>query len=194
LTYVSRYWEYTLSKAGMIQALYRWRVRYSLVGLILAVVLARPNLQSLLAGLGFCILGLLLRAWACGYLRKDIKLTTSGPYRYTRNPLYLANLIIGISVVAAARSWWVFGFFCLYFLLFYPVIIRREKDKMEGLFPEQYQEYSQKVPLFFPTLKPIPFASEKTFDWALFKKNKERRAGIAALIFWTTIILKMILF
>lgn len=183
-----------MNRASIIDAVYRWRVRCSLMGLILAVVLARPNFQSLLAGLGFCILGLLLRAWACGHLRKDVKLTTSGPYRYTRNPLYLANLIIGISVVAAARSWWVFAFFCLYFLLFYPVIIKREKEKMEKFFPGKYEEYSQKVPLFFPALKPNPPASEKTFDWALFKKNKERRAGIAALFFWAIIMLKMILF
>lgn len=183
-----------MDRASIIDAVYRWRVRYSLLGLISSILLARPNFQSLLAGLGFSILGLLLRAWACGHLRKNVKLTTTGPYRYTRNPLYLANLIIGISVVAAARSWWVFALFCLYFLLFYPVIIKREKDKMEEFFPEQYQAYSKKVPLFFPSLRPNPSISEKTFDWALFKKNRELRAGIAALFFWTAIILKMILF
>jgi protein-S-isoprenylcysteine O-methyltransferase Ste14 len=164
------------------------------VSLILVILLAQPNFHSLLAGVGFCILGLLLRAWACGHLKKDKKLTITGPYRYTRNPLYLANLIIGISVVAASRSWWVFAIFSLYFLLFYPVIIMREKNKMEKLFPEKYAEYNKKVPLFLPSIKVYSTAPETAFDWALYNKNKERRAAIAALFFWTVIVLKMLLF
>jgi protein-S-isoprenylcysteine O-methyltransferase Ste14 len=192
--YVSKHWRIPLDKASFIACIYRWRVRFSLAGLISAVLLARPNFHSLLAGMGFCILGLLLRAWACGHLKKDVRLTTTGPYRYTRNPLYLANLIIGLSVVAAARSWWVLGIFSFYFLLFYPVIIKREKEKMEEFFPEKYAEYSKKVPLFFPSVRPFPSVPGISFDWTLYKKNRERRAAVAAVFFWAALTLKMLVF
>jgi protein-S-isoprenylcysteine O-methyltransferase Ste14 len=108
-----------VTKTDIAQFLYRKRVRSSLISVIAAVILARPNLLSLLAGAGFITLGLLLRGWACGHLTKDRELTTSGPYRYTRNPLYLGSLWIALGVTAASRSWWVAALFALNFLLFW---------------------------------------------------------------------------
>ncbi len=174
--------------------IYRWRVRGHFISIILAVVLAKPNIYSLLSGIGFVILGLLLRGWACGHLKKEKRLAVSGPYKYTRNPLYLGNLIIGIGIVAGTRSWWVLAIFVAYFLKFYPVVIINEKNKMRKLFPQEYKEYSRKVPLFIPTFRPYAKAADISFDWALYKKNKELRALIWGAIFWIILILKMILF
>ena len=81
----------------------------------------------------FCA-GLLLRAWASGHLRKEKELTISGPYQYTRNPLYLGSLVIGAAIVIGCRSWWIFVIFILYFLLFYPVAVLFEQEKMIALF------------------------------------------------------------
>jgi protein-S-isoprenylcysteine O-methyltransferase Ste14 len=177
----------------LTDVLYRWRVRASLISVIAAFVLARPNRLSLLAGSGFIILGLLLRGWACGHLTKDRDLTISGPYRYTRNPLYLGSLLIGIGVTAASRSWWVAGLFALNFLIFYPVTIRREKEVLLEAFPEAYRAFSRSVPLFFPGWKPNPQASTDPFTWRLYKKNKEYRALWGALIFVALLCLKMVL-
>lgn len=163
--------------------IYRWRVRASLISVIAAVILARPNPQSLLAGAGFITLGLLLRGWACGHLTKDSELTTSGPYRYTRNPLYFGSLWIAIGVTAASRSWWVAALFALNFLIFYPITIYRERAAMKELFPEAYAEYSRGVPLFFPGWRPYSGSKDKSFSWDLYKANKEYRALVAALIF-----------
>ena len=91
-----------MSDSKIITTIYKWRVRFGLLALILTVLFARPNLISLLTGLTVTILGLILRLWACGHLKKEKELTTSGPYRHTRNPLYLGNVIIGIGVVIGA--------------------------------------------------------------------------------------------
>ncbi len=171
------------TKANILQILYRGRVRASLISVIAALVLARPNRPSLLAGAGFIILGLLLRGWACGHLTKDRELTTSGPYRYTRNPLYLGSLGLAVGITAASRSWWVAGLFVLNFLFFYAVTISKEKRVMQKLFPEAYEDYSQHVPLFFPGWRPYPNARTKTFSWDRYRSNKEYRALIAAFIF-----------
>ena len=65
---------------------------------------------------------------------------------------------------------------------------------MRKLFPQEYKEYSRKVPLFIPTFRPYAKAADISFDWALYKKNKELRALIWGAIFWIILILKMILF
>lgn len=172
--------------------IYRWRIRANLICLILSLLLARPKLYFFFAGLGLTLLGLLLRAWASGHLSKEKILAISGPYKYTRNPLYLANLIIGLGVMTASHSGWVLLVFCLNFIIFYPVAVLVERERMRRIFPHQYDKYSRKVPLFFPTLKPTDNASDHRFSWKYYYKNRELRTVIAALIFWTLLTLKYI--
>lgn len=174
--------------------IYDWRIRANLICILASVVLSRPRPLSLVAGGGLIALGLLLRAWAAGHLRKSRELTVSGPYRHTRNPLYLGSLVIGIGAVAACRSWWVLGLFSVYFLVFYPIAVRLEKQRMLAAFPEAYREYSLSVPLFFPRLRPGAGTSERSFDRNLFRRNKEQRASLGALFFLAALLLKMWLF
>ncbi len=182
-----------MPKFNLEKIVYRWRVRAGSIGLILAIIFARPDLTSFLNGLGLCFLGLLIRTWSAGHLRKEKELAISGPYQYTRNPLYLGNFVIGISVAFASRSWCVLGYFAVYFLLFYPLAIKREMKRMKGLFPNEYDEYKKKTPLFFPTWKFFSFSGKNKFSWKLFHKNKEWRALIGAFLFWVILALKMTL-
>ncbi len=183
-----------MAKSKVFSAIYEWRVRSSLLALILTVLFAQPTLLSLTLGLAITTVGLSLRLWACGHLKKEKELTTSGPYRYTRNPLYLGNVIIGIGVVIGSYSWWVILLFAIYFLVFYPVIILEEKGRMQNIFPYQYNPYSQKVPLFFPNFRPSWPKGPRKFSWQLFKKNKEPRALFGALIYWAILTVLMFLF
>ncbi len=171
----------------------RWRVRVSLLFVLMAVVLAKPELWSILAGVGLTIIGLLIRTWACGHLEKEKKLTTSGPYRYTRNPLYFGNLLIGMGIVIGAQSWWVLGCAFMVFAIFYSMTIMSEKQKMEELFPMEYPEYRRLVPLFFPSFFSTFPRQNKGFRWALYKKNKEIRAVIGSALFWLIITIKFFL-
>ncbi len=181
-----------MSDSRLEDIIYRWRVRVGFVCLVLALILSKPTLCSLLGGMGICLLALILRTWASGHLRKEKELTISGPYQFTRNPLYLANFIIGISVVVASYSWWVFVVFIAYFLLFYPVALKREREKMKKLFPGDYEKYKKKVPFFLPSLKSSPSSLKNKFRWKLYKKNKEFRALFGAVVFWLVMSAKMI--
>lgn len=181
-------------KSRFKNTVYRWRVRACFIGLILAILLSRPNLYSLFGGVGLCSLGLLLRTWASGHLKKEKELTISGPYQFTRNPLYLANFIIGISVILASYSWWMVGVFVAYFILFYPVTLLREKEKMNTLFPEEYEKYKKRVPFFFPSFKSLLSSNKNKFSWKLYKKNKEYKALLGAVLFWLIMTAKMIFF
>jgi len=183
-----------MSDSRVSRIIYKWRVRSGLIFALVALVFAKPNLCSLLTAFGLAIIGLALRTWACGNLKKEKELTTSGPYKYMRNPLYLGNLILGIAMLIASQSWWVLAFFLAYFLIFYPVLVNVEKERMSELFPEHYREYSAKVPLFFPSLRARITSEKSQFSWDLYKKNKEYRALIGAILYWTALALKAVIF
>ena len=68
--------------------------------------LARPTILSIAVGSGIALLGLCIRALASGHVQKNEALATTGPYAYTRNPLYLGSLVLAAGFLIAARSWW----------------------------------------------------------------------------------------
>jgi protein-S-isoprenylcysteine O-methyltransferase Ste14 len=171
----------------------RLRVRAGLFAAVAVLVLARPTWRSLAVGMVISLAGLAIRAWASGHLRKEKALAVSGPYRFSRNPLYLGNFIMGIGIVAGAYSWWVLGLFVAYFAVFYPLIIRREKERMNELFPEQYEKYRRSVPSFFPSLFRRRIPPGGKFSWALYRQNKESRALAGMLAFWVALAAKILL-
>jgi protein-S-isoprenylcysteine O-methyltransferase Ste14 len=182
-----------MPKHGLLRVIYRWRVRVSLLFVVMAVVLAKPEHWSILVGVGLTLIGLTIRTWACGHLEKEKKLTTSGPYQYTRNPLYFGNLMIGLGVVIGAQSWWILGCAFVVFVIFYPVIILSEKQKMEELFPLEYAEYKRLAPLFFPSFFSTLPRQKIRFRWALHKNNREFRAIVGSVIFWLIITAKFLI-
>jgi protein-S-isoprenylcysteine O-methyltransferase Ste14 len=162
----------------------RWRVR---LGYPLAVVilwLARPTLRSILAGAVVGAIGLWIRARAAGHLHKQQILTVTGPYAFTRNPLYLGSFILMIGVAIAAYSWWSALILFGYFALFYSFVMLQEERELYQHHGEAFQEYARGVPLFFPRLTPAKIASEDAaaFSFAQYKRNHEYRAAIGFLL------------
>ena len=135
--------------------------------------LSRPTEMSLLQGVPVSLLGLALRAWAAGHLAKNQRLVDSGPYRHTRNPLYLGTLIAAMGLAVAARSWWVGGIFGAVFVLVYLPVMELEEQHLRKLFPA-YNGYADTVPLLLPRFPGI--ASEGRFSKALYLKNEEYQA------------------
>lgn len=178
---------------GLRETLNRLRVRAGSVVAVAVLVLARPSLRSILYGALAAVLGLVIRAWASGHLEKEKSLAVSGPYRYSRNPLYLGNFILGVGIVITSRSWWVLVLFAAYFGVFYPLMIVRERDRMRRLFPTEYEEYGRQVPLFWPSLIGRHKPASAKFSWRLYLENKEYRALAGAAVFWLLLAVKTIL-
>src|SRR6202158_2970491 len=105
----------------------RWRVRlgYPLAAVVLW--LARPSPKSILAGAVVGAMGLFIRARAAGHLHKQEVLTVTGPYAYTRNPLYFGSAILTLAASIATHSWISTAILCGYFALFYSIVMRREE-------------------------------------------------------------------
>ncbi len=155
----------------------RWRVRAGYPIGIAAFWFARPQLTWLFCGVGIAICGLLLRGYAAGHLRKHKQLAISGPYAFTRNPLYLGSVLLAAGFSVASHSWISTLLLAAYLAIFYPVVIRREQAELKTLYGAAFVEYASQVPAFWPRLSPA-VASTERFSWLLYRKNREYEAAI----------------
>ena len=149
--------------------------------------LARPGLVSILAGAAVVLLGLGIRGWAAGVLEKDRELTVSGPYAFTRNPLYLGSFVIGIGAVIAGGLPW-FGFlFVAFFAITYRGAMVRESERLTKRFGGAYRHYREAVPMFVPRVarydpppRPASAAESRAFSAARYLRNREYEALLGA--------------
>ncbi|MGB8476243.1 MAG: isoprenylcysteine carboxylmethyltransferase family protein [Candidatus Acidiferrum sp.] len=162
----------------------RWRVRLGYPLAILVLWFARPTPRSILLGALIGLLGLFLRARAAGHLHKQEILTVTGPYAYTRNPLYLGSAFLTLAAAVAAHSWISAVILFAYFALFYSIVMRREEIELRRQHLAAFDEYARSVPLFFPRLTPakLSFAAAGSFSFAQYKKNHEYQAAIGLLL------------
>ncbi len=144
---------------------------------------SHPDRQSLAIGLPFSVCGLALRAWAAGHLAKNQRLATSGPYAFTRNPLYLGTLITALGLAAAARSVGLAVLFAALFALVYLPAIELEEQHLTTILPG-YREFAARVPLLIPRW-PAGFGEDQ-FETRLYLKNREYEAlgGWLAAVLW----------
>jgi protein-S-isoprenylcysteine O-methyltransferase Ste14 len=127
----------------------------------------------ILAGALLIFLAAALRTWAAAYLRTEVvhdtaqhseALVADGPFRYTRNPLYLANLPMaaGLGILASRLGFlflvaanWVF----VYRLIF------REEEALRESQGEPYRAYLEAVPRFWPSFTPRVPAGNFSPQW-----------------------------
>ena len=169
----------------------RWRVRAGYPVGIAAFWFACPQPKWLFCGVAIAAIGLLLRGYAAGHLRKHQQLATSGPYAYTRNPLYLGSVLLAAGFCVASHSAISTVLLAAYLIAFYPVVIRREQTELKSLYGNAFDEYASRVPPFWPRISPAKSSGEH-FSWALYRQNREYEAaiglGVAMAILWATML------
>src|ERR1700674_189468 len=130
----------------------RWRVRLGYPLAVAVLYFSRPTPPSILLGALTGVIGLWVRAYAAGYLHKQEVLTVTGPYAYTRNPLYFGSAVLTIAASVAAHSWISASILCAYFALVYSIVMRREETELRAHHGAAFEEYARTVPLFFPRI------------------------------------------
>ena len=150
---------------------------------------ARPVYWSLAAGAALAAAGLLIRALASGHVTKNEALTTTGPYAYVRNPLYLGSLVTAAGFALAARSLWIAAGMTLIFLIIYLPVIRAEETFLCAQFPE-FDDYRRHVPRLVPRCRPYAHSSAP-FSWDLYFKHREYNALIGAVLMISALAAKM---
>ncbi len=173
----------------------RWRVPLGFVCGALFLLFAKPTWSLLLIGGAVALPGVGLRAWASGHLRKNESLATSGPYAFTRNPLYLGSFLIGVGFTIAGGVWWLAIVPLALLLGIYLPVMRVESATLAELFGTKYQRYARDVPLFLPRLSPNRSAiTPARFDRSLYLRYREYRLALGVVIAWALLVAKMIYF
>lgn len=154
----------------MTRLLARWRVFLGFVFTAIVLWLATPTLRSLLVGGVIAIVGESIRLWAAGHLEKSTEVTSSGPYRYTRHPLYLGSSLIGIGVAVVANNAVVAIIVVAYLVLTLTAAMRSEEAHLRAKFGDAYDAYAQKRA---PRV-------ERTFSWqrAIYNREHHTIAGL----------------
>jgi protein-S-isoprenylcysteine O-methyltransferase Ste14 len=178
---------------------YRWkkisrRIRVP-VGFLCVVFyfwLARPSFLSVLLSLILVVPGILLRSYASGHVTKNVHLTTTGPYGYTRNPLYFGSLLIAFGFAVAARSVWIALVFLVLFVLIYWPVILDEEQYLRSQFPA-YETYARRVPRLIPRLGRPQTVGDGKFSFELYRKHREYNSILGALCMYLVLVARIFL-
>ncbi|MDO8548573.1 MAG: isoprenylcysteine carboxylmethyltransferase family protein [Ignavibacteria bacterium] len=145
--------------------LFKYRSYTPITFIIVMLVYENANIWSLIIGFLIVAGGELLRlcgvSWAGSETRttghmEGTYLIISGPFAYTRNPLYIGNILIylGIGIMSFAIFPYLQVFALLFFIFQYYHIIKGEEEYLLNRYGEQFKEYKKNVPRLFPRLTP----------------------------------------
>lgn len=151
----------------------RVRVPLGFVTAIVFFVFARPEVRFLGWSLLPVLAGLWLRGYAAGYVKKNAELTQTGPYAYTRNPLYLGSMLIAFGfALAAGRIWLGVLLLGLFLAIYWPVILSEEAYLRSAF--NGFDSYAQAVPRLLPRLTPARVRSGQTATAGRFSAERYR--------------------
>ncbi len=144
-------------------------------------------------GIGFVVLGEIVRFWSAGYIAKDAVIATGGPYAHVRNPLYFGSLLlaVGYGLVSGLGVWGVL-FTVALFLIFHLAAILYEEKFLTAKFGQPYLDYVQRVPRLLPSPWPRTTGTGG-FTWAQSLKNREQTSALFALIFVLLLSLRFVI-
>jgi len=119
-----------------------------------APILASANL-ALYLGLGLGALALGLGLWAVVSMRlagtnvdpnkAATAIVTAGPFRYTRNPIYVGFAFLFLGFTIGLNSWWGLGVLVPLLAVMHLGVILREERYLARKFGDQYVQYRSRV-------------------------------------------------
>ena len=168
----------------------RIRVPLGFAFAVLYLWLARPTALSIAIGAIIALVGVLIRAVASGHITKNSELTTSGPYAYTRNPLYLGSIVIAVGFAVAALSLLVVIVVIAFFVAVYIPVILSEEDFLRSRFPA-FDAYAREVPRLLPRFGHRT-ASSGSFSRDRYFQHREYNALIGTAVMIAALVVKLL--
>jgi len=131
-----------------------------------------------LPGAAVTLFGEWLRLWAAGHLRKNKQLTTTGPYSYVKNPLYIGTLLITAGYAAMAMNPYILiAGFVWFFIYYAPYKKKQEYEKLIGSFGQPWVEFDKAVPDYWPRFTPYPGRGTNRWSYEVVKENSEHETA-----------------
>lgn len=145
-------------------------------------VSSRTALLFLILGIEIAFVGEGMRIWASGYLYKDECLAVSGPFSYTRNPLYVGSFLIGLGFCLATAQPLFLTTFLLFFIFVFISTIMNEERVLSEKFGAEFIQYKEKVPAFIPSMAPYDSPVFCKFSWRQVLHNREYLSIIGVVV------------
>ena len=135
-----------MSRGGqdVLARLARLRVPLGFAAAIVALALASPTWRTWRVGLVIALAGEAVRVWAAGHLEKSREVTRSGPYRWTRHPLYVGSSVMAAGIALAANSRTAAVMVVIYMAVTLTAAIRTEEAFLRQAFGDQYDRYQRR--------------------------------------------------
>lgn len=179
------------TKTGWQKIARRIRVPLGFAFAAVFLWLARPTWISMLSSLVLVAPGLWLRGYAGGYVRKNAELTTTGPYAYTRNPLYLGSMTIAFGFAAASRSWIILAALAVLFAAIYIPTILSEEEFLRGQFAD-FNSYAKQVPRLLPRLTAAKTdVAPGVFSKQLYLHHREYNSLMGAVVIYAALAIRL---
>jgi len=156
---------------------------------VIFLLFMHPSIRSLWIGGMIAFLGALLRLWAAGHIVKGKVLTRTGPYAYSRNPLYLGSFFMALGIIVGGQGYWLLPVFGLFFVTFYFPVMKAEELELLHSYGDAFIEYSKNVSLFIPRFRSAGYPV-KGFLWSRVTRNREHRTIIGLLLAEAVLILE----
>ena len=138
--------------------------------------------------------GLWLRGYAAGYVKKNRELTQTGPYAYTRNPLYLGSMLIAFGFALALLSWPVALVLACGFLVIYVPVIASEERFLRASFAD-FDTYRRRVPRLVPRFTRASSSNQDRtevpsgkFCFSCYLRHREYNAAIGATLLYLSLL------
>jgi len=162
---------------------HRTRQLVGIAFVILLVIIGAPtNADLYFLGVVSATLGIAVRMWASGHVRKDKVLATTGPYAYVRHPLYVGNHLITFGFCLASGLWWSFLVWIVLGFFYYPQTIAHEDRLLARLFPGEWEAWAKETRALIPRLG--PYRSGQSSEWSFRQSLRQNGEPIiAALLF-----------
>jgi protein-S-isoprenylcysteine O-methyltransferase Ste14 len=106
-------------------------------------------------GLALVIVGVALAIWGRNALvsagtnvnpyRPSTAIVDSGPYRFTRNPLYVSLTLMYVGLTLVFDTWWGFIVLAPLLVVIHVGVVRREERYLENKFGDGYRRYRKRV-------------------------------------------------
>ncbi|HEV8397832.1 MAG TPA: isoprenylcysteine carboxylmethyltransferase family protein [Vicinamibacterales bacterium] len=167
----------------VVEFLARRRVALGGLTAIAALVFANPTWNSWTRGLVVAAVGEGIRVWAAGHLEKSREVTTSGPYRWMRHPLYVGSSILALGIVIAVRSLVVGVLAAVYLGATLTAAIRTEEAFLRRTFGDSYDRYARAK----------DYDGARRFSLERAVRNKEYRAVLGTLGGFALLALRLLL-
>jgi protein-S-isoprenylcysteine O-methyltransferase Ste14 len=78
--------------------------------------------------------------------KPSLVIVTDGPFRFTRNPIYVANSLVYLGLALICNALWPVILFAPMLMVLYWGIVRREERYLEAKFGATYLDYKARVP------------------------------------------------